>query len=141
MQGPGGNPSGAFAGSGPQAKARTGADLQRRKDGAPCPLLLPLPTGPWRCCANSAPRTSPIRAAPSSPISSASRDNSPYLDLARIDSAFREKWGAELLALFTRFQPLLSQPAWQDCHMVLAVTPQDSQDSVESLAHGRPLPF
>lgn len=41
------------------------------------------------------------------------------LDLARIDSAFREKWGAELLALFTRFRPLLSQPAWSDCQLVL----------------------
>lgn len=34
MQGPGGNPSGAFAGSGPQAKARTGVDPARRKDTA-----------------------------------------------------------------------------------------------------------
>ena len=42
------------------------------------------------------------------------------LDLARIDAAFREKWGAELLALFTRLQPLLSQPAWSDCQLVLA---------------------
>ncbi|MFF4234206.1 DUF6817 domain-containing protein [Streptomyces sp. NPDC001820] len=47
------------------------------------------------------------------------------LDLARIDSVFREKWRAELLALFTRFQPLLSQPAWSDCHTVLAAAPQD----------------
>ncbi|MFJ5807440.1 DUF6817 domain-containing protein [Streptomyces sp. NPDC093093] len=47
------------------------------------------------------------------------------LDLARIDSVFREKWGAELLALFTRLQPLLSQPAWSDCHTVLAAAPQD----------------
>ncbi|MFH9066432.1 DUF6817 domain-containing protein [Streptomyces coeruleorubidus] len=42
------------------------------------------------------------------------------LDLARIDFAFREKWGAELLALFTRFRPLLSRPAWSDCRTVLA---------------------
>ncbi|MGC4987447.1 MULTISPECIES: DUF6817 domain-containing protein [unclassified Streptomyces] len=47
------------------------------------------------------------------------------LDLARIDSVFREKWGAELLALFTRFQHLLSHPAWSDCRTVLAVAPQD----------------
>ncbi|WP_217211218.1 DUF6817 domain-containing protein [Streptomyces sp. AC550_RSS872] len=47
------------------------------------------------------------------------------LDLARIDPAFREKWGAELLALFARFQPLLSRPAWSDCRMVLAAAPQD----------------
>lgn len=47
------------------------------------------------------------------------------LDLARIDSVFREKWGAELLALFTRFRPLLSHPAWSDCRTVLAAAPQD----------------
>ncbi len=41
------------------------------------------------------------------------------LDLARIDSAFREKWGPELLTLFTRFRPLLSEPAWSDCQAVL----------------------
>jgi hypothetical protein len=47
------------------------------------------------------------------------------LDLARIDTVFREKWGAQLLALFTRFRPLLSQPAWSDCRAVLAAAPQD----------------
>ncbi|MET7692181.1 DUF6817 domain-containing protein [Streptomyces sp. NPDC005483] len=36
------------------------------------------------------------------------------LDLARRDRDFRAKWGPELLALFTRFRPLLSEPAWQD---------------------------
>jgi len=41
------------------------------------------------------------------------------LDLARIDPAFREKRGPELLALFTRFRPLLSEPAWRDCRAVL----------------------
>ncbi|MFD5429850.1 DUF6817 domain-containing protein [Streptomyces sp. NPDC127084] len=45
------------------------------------------------------------------------------LDLARIDPAFREKWGAELLALFTRFRPLLSQPAWTACRTVLVSDP------------------
>ncbi|WP_331763572.1 hypothetical protein OH738_40710 (plasmid) [Streptomyces hirsutus] len=45
------------------------------------------------------------------------------LDLARIDASFREKWGAELLALFTRFRPLLSRPAWSACHVVLAPEP------------------
>ena len=34
------------------------------------------------------------------------------LDLVRVAPDFREQWGAELLALFTRFRPLLSQPAW-----------------------------
>ncbi|MEG3627516.1 DUF6817 domain-containing protein [Streptomyces poriticola] len=42
------------------------------------------------------------------------------LDLARIDPAFRERWGADLLALFTRLRPLLSRPAWTDCRAVLA---------------------
>ncbi|WP_043673175.1 DUF6817 domain-containing protein [Streptomyces xylophagus] len=42
------------------------------------------------------------------------------LDLARVDPAFREKRGPELLALFTRFRPLLSEPAWSDCRAVLA---------------------
>ncbi|MFS4091363.1 DUF6817 domain-containing protein [Streptomyces sp. AF1A] len=45
------------------------------------------------------------------------------LDLARIDPCFREKWGAELLALFTRFRPLLSEPAWSACIAVLASDP------------------
>ncbi|MFF7471119.1 DUF6817 domain-containing protein [Streptomyces sp. NPDC008092] len=42
------------------------------------------------------------------------------LDLARIDPAFREKWGPGLLTLFTRFRPLLSSPAWSACRAVLA---------------------
>ncbi|MFF2365219.1 DUF6817 domain-containing protein [Streptomyces sp. NPDC058122] len=46
------------------------------------------------------------------------------LDLARIDADFRSKWGAELLALFTRFRPLLSPSAWSDCRTVLAASPQ-----------------
>ncbi|WP_191971592.1 DUF6817 domain-containing protein [Streptomyces luteolifulvus] len=41
------------------------------------------------------------------------------LDLARRDPAFRDRWGPDLLALFTRFRPLLSEPAWQDCLTVL----------------------
>ncbi|UYQ62968.1 DUF6817 domain-containing protein [Streptomyces peucetius] len=45
------------------------------------------------------------------------------LDLARIDPSFREKWGAELLALFTRFRHLLSRPAWSACQAVLASDP------------------
>lgn len=42
------------------------------------------------------------------------------LDLARIDPSFRERWGADLLALFTRIRPLLSQGAWSACRTVLA---------------------
>jgi hypothetical protein len=42
------------------------------------------------------------------------------LDLAHIDSAFRDKWGPELLVLFTRLQNLLSADAWFECRTVLA---------------------
>jgi hypothetical protein len=42
------------------------------------------------------------------------------LDLAHVDAAFREKWGPELLALFTRLQGLLSADAWFECRTVLA---------------------
>ncbi|MFJ9815099.1 DUF6817 domain-containing protein [Streptomyces sp. NPDC101151] len=42
------------------------------------------------------------------------------LDLARIDPAFRDRWGPDLLALFTRLQDLLSPDAWLDCRTVLA---------------------
>jgi hypothetical protein len=41
------------------------------------------------------------------------------LDLARRDPAFRERWGPELLALLTRFSPLLSELAWRDTLAVL----------------------
>ncbi|WP_374195116.1 hypothetical protein [Streptomyces sp. ISL-1] len=41
------------------------------------------------------------------------------LDIARIDSDFRERWGADLLELFTRLRPLLSPSAWHDCKAVL----------------------
>ncbi|MET8009056.1 DUF6817 domain-containing protein [Streptomyces sp. NPDC005271] len=46
------------------------------------------------------------------------------LDLARIDPAFRTKCGPELLDLLTRFRPLLSRPAWTDCHAVIAPSPR-----------------
>lgn len=42
------------------------------------------------------------------------------LDVARIDPSFLVTWGADLLALFTQLQPLLSLRAWQDCAAVLA---------------------
>ncbi|MGW1893825.1 DUF6817 domain-containing protein [Streptomyces sp. NPDC002004] len=45
------------------------------------------------------------------------------LDLARTDPAFREKWGAELLALFTRLRELLTSDARLACHTVLAAPP------------------
>ncbi|GGT46188.1 DUF6817 domain-containing protein [Streptomyces purpureus] len=47
------------------------------------------------------------------------------LDLARIDPAFRAKWGEELLALFTRLRGLLSAPAWSDCRTVLTGSPAE----------------
>ncbi|MCZ2526702.1 DUF6817 domain-containing protein [Streptomyces sp. HB2AG] len=46
------------------------------------------------------------------------------LDLARVDPSFREEWGAELLALFTRVRPLLSEPARSACRAVLAPEPR-----------------
>lgn len=50
------------------------------------------------------------------------------LDLARADPSFRGKWGAELLALFTRSRSLLSRPAWSDCRAVLAPAPHRRRD-------------
>ncbi|MGW6848299.1 hypothetical protein ACWGCK_05985 [Streptomyces virginiae] len=41
------------------------------------------------------------------------------LDLARIDPAFRDAWGAELRALFERLRVLLSEPARRECRAVL----------------------
>ncbi|GHB55417.1 hypothetical protein GCM10010347_26720 [Streptomyces cirratus] len=41
------------------------------------------------------------------------------LDIARVDAGFRERWGGDLLALFTRLRPLLSPAAWHDCTAVL----------------------
>lgn len=41
------------------------------------------------------------------------------LDLARIDPAFRDAWGAELRALFERLRGLLSEPARRECRAVL----------------------
>jgi hypothetical protein len=43
------------------------------------------------------------------------------LDIARVDPEFRQRWGADLLALFTRLRPLLSGHAWADCQEVLAL--------------------
>ncbi|MFJ7586430.1 DUF6817 domain-containing protein [Streptomyces sp. NPDC097617] len=41
------------------------------------------------------------------------------LDLARIEPAFREAYGTALLALFTRWRGLLSEPARRECRAVL----------------------
>ncbi|MFJ5776524.1 DUF6817 domain-containing protein [Streptomyces sp. NPDC093094] len=50
------------------------------------------------------------------------------LDLAWEDPGFRERWGPDLLRLFTRLRPLLSGAAWADCAAVLGdgVAPQHS---------------
>ncbi|WP_037640996.1 DUF6817 domain-containing protein [Streptomyces bicolor] len=37
------------------------------------------------------------------------------LDLADHDQTFLEQHGTDLFALFSRFRPLLSEPAWKDC--------------------------
>ncbi|MFI9772608.1 DUF6817 domain-containing protein [Streptomyces sp. NPDC052415] len=42
------------------------------------------------------------------------------LDLAIADSAFRDRWGPQLLALFSRLQDSLSADAWLECRTVLA---------------------
>ncbi|KUN80540.1 hypothetical protein AQJ66_25670 [Streptomyces bungoensis] len=42
------------------------------------------------------------------------------LDLARVDPAFRERWGPDLLSLFTRVRDLLSPEAWLECRTLLA---------------------
>ncbi|WUB90529.1 hypothetical protein OG812_00075 [Streptomyces sp. NBC_00566] len=42
------------------------------------------------------------------------------LDLAIADSAFRDKWGPQLLALFSRLQDFLSADAWLECRTALA---------------------
>ncbi|MEV5490624.1 DUF6817 domain-containing protein [Streptomyces bobili] len=41
------------------------------------------------------------------------------LDRADLDPAFRERWGPDLRTLFTRFRPLLSEAAWDDCGRTL----------------------
>lgn len=42
------------------------------------------------------------------------------LDLVHGDFTFRDKWGPELLALFTRLQDSLSADSWLECRTVLA---------------------
>ncbi|WP_246212282.1 DUF6817 domain-containing protein [Streptomyces abyssomicinicus] len=41
------------------------------------------------------------------------------LDIARVDPEFRQRWGPDLLVLFTRLRHLLSDRAWTDCREVL----------------------
>lgn len=47
------------------------------------------------------------------------------LDLVRISASFRTQWGGELLSLFTRFDPLLSEGARRDVKLLLG-TPQQA---------------
>ncbi|HVB41378.1 MAG TPA: hypothetical protein VNF47_01565 [Streptosporangiaceae bacterium] len=42
------------------------------------------------------------------------------LDIAMVSPAFREREAAALLAMFTRWRPLLSEAAWKCCRTVLA---------------------
>lgn len=46
------------------------------------------------------------------------------LDIAAEDPAFRDRHGPALLTLLTRFRPLLSEPARQDCVSVLVSSTQ-----------------
>jgi hypothetical protein len=41
------------------------------------------------------------------------------LDIATVSVPMRERYGAELLELFTRWQPLLSEPAWEHINNIL----------------------
>ncbi|MEU2427078.1 DUF6817 domain-containing protein [Streptomyces sp. NPDC007851] len=41
------------------------------------------------------------------------------LDIAAISPEVRSRYGADLLDLFTRWRPLLSEPAWAHCRSVL----------------------
>ncbi|MFE0461643.1 DUF6817 domain-containing protein [Kitasatospora sp. NPDC058965] len=41
------------------------------------------------------------------------------LDIAAVSPELRERYGPALLGLFTRWRPLLSDPAWQYCQEVL----------------------
>ncbi|MFF8392586.1 DUF6817 domain-containing protein [Streptomyces sp. NPDC016172] len=57
------------------------------------------------------------------------------LDLAHVDSAFRDRWGPELLALFTRLQDSLSADALLACRKILvppASQPMNQHDSSTS---------
>jgi hypothetical protein len=44
------------------------------------------------------------------------------LDIATISPEIRTRYGAELLGLFTRWRPLLSEPTWTHCCTVLDQT-------------------
>ncbi|MFF5407635.1 DUF6817 domain-containing protein [Streptomyces misionensis] len=50
------------------------------------------------------------------------------LDIARVDPAFRDAWAPELLPLFTRLRPLLTDRAWSTCQEVLAPRGQGRGD-------------
>jgi hypothetical protein len=50
------------------------------------------------------------------------------LDLAVTDPAFRDTWGPQLLALFTRVRDLLSTDAWLECRTALAAPVPHSAD-------------
>jgi hypothetical protein len=58
------------------------------------------------------------------------------LDLAIVDSGFRDKWGLQLLALFSRVQKLLGADAWLACRMALATPASQptNQDASSSLS-------
>ncbi|MDT0308138.1 hypothetical protein RM780_14365 [Streptomyces sp. DSM 44917] len=44
------------------------------------------------------------------------------LDIAASDPALHARWSHDLLALFTRLRPLLTDPAWRDCRTLLTPT-------------------
>lgn len=58
------------------------------------------------------------------------------LDIAVIDPVFRDKWGAELFALFTRLQDLLSAEAWLACRTTLRGSAARSPRPADTAARG-----
>ncbi|MGI5377381.1 DUF6817 domain-containing protein [Streptomyces sp. CA-251387] len=58
------------------------------------------------------------------------------LDLADHDPKFREQYGADLFSLFSRFRPLLSEPAWKDC-LTLDFTGRSRHIRISDTSSGR----
>lgn len=58
------------------------------------------------------------------------------LDLADHDPAFRERYGAGLLALFQRWRPLLSREAWSECP-TLDFTGRSRDIHISDMASGK----
>ncbi|GHE91248.1 hypothetical protein GCM10018785_67330 [Streptomyces longispororuber] len=93
---------------------------------------LAEPTGPFRDRLTGA--TSVLSARERADLAELTAANE--LDLAAEDPAFRAAHGDDLLALFTRLEPLLSPAARQDVPRVLAPAPPDRPWTVAVLGPG-----